>query len=164
MLDDMVLFFTVWINFCSAFWAHPMYVSMTNMDIDSQKGDVVLSIRIFIHDVETILHNKYNIHSWIGTSSEHSDSRRLLGEYIHERFSIAVNNGKKLDLQTDSITIVEESMWFYMKGTAQQTIRRVEIENRLLTDFFAKQKNLVIINNKIGRELNRKTPKIELSL
>ena len=160
----MVLFFTVWIHFCSSFWAHPMYVSMTNMDIDSQKGDIILSIRIFTDDLETILHNKYNVDGWIGTPKEHRDSRRLIKEYIHERFSIAVNNGKKLDLQTDSIAIVEGCMWFYMKSATQQPIRQLEIENRLLTDFFANQKNMVIINNKIGRELNRKTPKIELSL
>jgi len=134
------------------------------MDIDSQKGNVILSIRIFTDDLETILHNKYNVDGWIGTPKEHRDSRQLLREYIHERFSIAVNNGKKIDLQTDSISIVEDCMWFYMKGTVQQTIRQVEIDNRLLTDFFAKQKNLMIINNKIGRELNRKTHKIELSL
>ena len=157
----MVLFL---INFCSIFFLHPMYVSITNMDIDSQKGNVILSIRIFTDDLETILHNKYNVDGWIGTPKEHRDSRQLLREYIHERFSIAVNNGKKIDLQTDSISIVEDCMWFYMKGTVQQTIRQVEIDNRLLTDFFAKQKNLMIINNKIGRELNRKTHKIELSL
>ena len=160
----MVLFFTVWIHFCSSFWAHPFYVSFTNIDLDAQKGNVFLSIRIFTDGLETILHNKYNVDGWIGTPKEHRDSRRLLREYIHERFSIAVNNGKKLDLQTDSISIVEDCMWFYMKSATQQTIRQLEIENRLLTDFFANQKNMVIINNKIGRELNRKNPKIELSL
>ena len=163
----MALLFTVWINFCGSFLAHPVYVSMTNMDIDSQKGDIVLSIRIFTDDLETILHNKYNVHSWIGTPNEHRDSRRLLGEYIHERFSVAVNNGKKLDLQTDSITIADDCMWFYMKGTAQQTIRHVEIDNRLLTDFFSSQTNLVIIGTgrkENGYKLNRKTHKIELSL
>jgi len=189
MLDDMVLFFTIWINFCSIFLAHPVFFSMTNMDIDSQKGDIVLSIRIFTDDLETILHNRYNVDGWIGTPKEHRDSRRLLSEYIHERFSVAVNKGKKLDLQTDSITIVEDSMWFYMKSAAQQTIRHVEIDNRLLTDFFSNQTNLVIISanqnetglmhrikywftgvskdvdsKEYGYKLNRKIHKIELSL
>ena len=164
----MVLFFTVWVNvWCGFFAHHPMYVSMTNMDIDGQKGNIVLSIRIFTDDLETILHNRYNVEGWIGTPIEHRDSRRLLREYIHERFSVAVNNGIKLDLQTDSITIVEDSMLFYMKGAAQQIIRQVEIDNRLLTDFFSSQTNLVIISDnrkENGYKLNRKTHKIELSL
>ena len=160
----MVLFL---INFCSIFLAHPTYISITNMDIDPQKSSIVFSIRLFTHELETVLHNKYNVDGWIGTSNEHSDSRRLLKEYVNERFSIAVNDGEKICLTTDSTAIVEESMWFFMKGKANQLIRRVEIDNRLLTDFFSNQTNLVIINNgkrDFGYKLNRKTHKIEISL
>ena len=162
----MFLFFTVWLNFCSIF-VHPLYVSITNMDIDARKGSVVLSISIFTDDLETILHNKYNVDGWIGTPGEHRDGRRLIREYVNERFSIVVNNDEKLDLATDSMTIVEDAMWFYMKGTSKKTIRRMEIDNRLLTDFFSRQTNLVIINtgrDEIGRKLDRKNHKIELSL
>jgi len=128
----MVLFLTVWFNFCSIFSAHhhPLYVSMTNMDIDAQKGSITLSLRIFTDDLETILHNKYDVDGWIGTPKEHRDSRRLLLEYLDERFSITVNNGEKINLVTDSITIADDVMWFYMKGTAQKKLNRIEIDNR----------------------------------
>jgi hypothetical protein len=137
------------------------------MDIDVQKGCITLSIRIFSEDLETILHNKYNVDGWIGTPNEHRDGRRLLREYVDERFSIAVNGGEKLVLATDSMAIIEDAMWFYMKGTANKVIRNVEINNSLLTDFFAKQTNLVIVGigrNEKGYKLDRKTRKIELSL
>jgi len=137
------------------------------MDIDAQGRSVVLTIKMFTDDLETILHNKYNIHSWIGTQAEHRDSRRRLEEYVNERFSIVVNSGEKLVLVTDSICLIEDSMWFHMKGAAKQTIRRMEIDNRLLTDFFERQNNLVLINTgrkDIGHKLDRKKFKIELSL
>jgi len=137
------------------------------MDVDAQRRSIVLTISIFTDDLETVLHNKYNIDGWIGTPSEHRDSRRRLGEYVNERFSIVVNGSEKIDLVTDSMTIIEDCMWFYIKGIAKQTIRRMEIDNRLLTDFFEKQNNLVIINtgkNEIGRRLDRKKFKFELSL
>ena len=155
------------ICFCNIFWVHPSYVSVTNMDIDAPKGNIVLSIRIFTDDLETILHNKYNVDGWIGTPNEHRNSRRLLKEYIQERFSVAVNNGEKLDLQTDSIAIADDCMWFYIKGISPKIIRQLEIDNRLLTDFFASQTNLVIIHHgrkDIGYKLNKKSHKIELSL
>jgi len=168
----MVLFFTVWLNICSLFFAHPAYTSITDMDVDAQRGIVVFNIRIFVDDLETILHNKYDVDGWIGTPKEHRDSRRLLKEYVNERFSITVNNGEKLDLVTDSMTISNEEepmMWFYMKGAANQSIRSIEVENRLLTDFFANQKNLVIISTgrnerEKGYDLNRRNYKFELSL
>jgi hypothetical protein len=137
------------------------------MDIDAQKGSVSLSISIFTEDLETILHNKYNIDGWIGTSGEHRDSRKMLGEYVNERFSIAVNNGEKINLTTDSTTIVEDAMWFYMRGASQQPIKNIEIDNRLLTDFFSKQTNLLIINTgkkETGHKLDRKSFKVALSL
>ena len=150
----MLLFLTVWLNFCSAFFAHPLYVSYTNVDIDAQERSIVLSIRIFTDDLETILHSKYNIDGWIGTPAEHRDSRRRLEEYVNERFSIVVNGGEKMTLLTDSLTIVEDSMWFHMKGVAKQTIRRMEIENRLLTDFFSTGINnhqIILFFKKIGQ-------------
>jgi len=137
------------------------------MDIDAQGKSIMLTIRLFTDDLETMLHNKYNIDGWIGTSAEHSDSRKRLEEYVNERFSIAVNDGEKIVLVTDSMTIVEDSMWFYIKGVAKQAIRRIEVNNRLLTDFFEKQNNLVIINtgkNETGRILDRNNYKFELSL
>jgi hypothetical protein len=166
VLKNMFLFLAVWINLCSAF-AHPLYVSVTNMDIDTHNGRIALSIRIFTEDLETVLHNKYNVDGWLGTDSEHRDGRRLLGEYVNERFSVAINGGEKLNLTTDSITVEEDAMWFYMRGSAGRTVTRVEIDNRLLTDFFSKQNNLVIISTgstEGGHKLDRKNHKIDISL
>ena len=165
----MFLFLTIWLHFCSIF-VHPVYVSITNMDIDVKKGDIAMEVRLFTDELEMVLHNKYNINGWLGTPNEHSDGRRLLCEYVHERFSITVNSGEKIELVTDSMIFRKDEeaiMCFYIKGIAKQSIRRIEIDNRLLTDFFAKQNNLVIINtgrDEIGRKLDRKNHKIELSL
>jgi len=144
-----------------------MYFSVTNMDIDAQGRSIMFTIKMFTDDLETILHNKYNIDGWIGTPAEHRDSRRRLEEYVNERFSLVVNSGERIALLTDSMAIVEDSMWFHMKGVAKQTIRRMEIENRLLTDFFEKQNNLIIVSiggkEKKWDKLDRKKYKIELS-
>lgn len=162
----MFLFLAVWMNFGSMS-AHPLYVSITNMDIDAPVGRVTLSIRIFTDDLETILHNKYYVDGWIGTSNEHRDGRRLLKAYLDERFSIAVNDGDPLVLATDSMVIREDAMWFYLNGAANAAIRKVTIINRLLTDFFAKQTNLVIVGtgrSEKGYKTDRKNGRIELSL
>ncbi len=160
------LFFTFWINLCGIF-LHPLYVSVVNMDVNASDKHIVMSVKIFTDDLETVLHNKYGIEGWIGTPNEHGDGRRLVREYVNERFSITVNRNEKLALSTDSIAIVEDATWFYMKGISSQPIRFVEIDNRLLTDFFSKQTNLVIIGTggeEKGYKLDRKKHKIELSL
>ena len=165
----MFLFLAVWLNFCGTF-VHPWYISITNMDVDEQKGDIVLRINLFVDELEVVLHNKYNIDGWLGTAAEHSDSRRLLMEYVNERLSVTVNNGEKIELVTDSITFNKEEeamLYFYMRGIAKQAIRRIEVDNRLLTEFFSNQTNLVYIDVRRGLKaykLNRNKHKIELSL
>ena len=175
----MFLFLTVWISIgsiinCqlstlnSQLYSHPVYVSTTTMDIDAQKRNIDIFIRIFTDDLEIILHHKYDVDGWLGTPAEHSDSRRLLKEYVNERFSIAVNNGEKIVLSTDSISIDNDMMCFFMKGVSKQTIKQIEVNNRLLTDFFEKQSNLVLIGitgqGDKGYILNRKNSTIMLSL
>jgi len=183
----MLLFFALWINIFSVFnsqlsivntqlttlspsglSAHPQLVSITTMDIDSQNKNIKLYIRICIEELEIILHHKYNIDGWIGTSAEHRDSRKLLEEYVNERFTISVNNDEKMLLTTDSIAIDDVMMCFYMRGAAKQTIIQIEVNNRLLTDFFEKQMNLVLIGiagrTDQGYVLNRQNSTIMLSL
>lgn len=162
----MTLFFAFWINFCSVSF-HPLYVSITNLDVDAQEKSIAGSLRIFTEDLETVLHNKYSVHAWLGTSSEHAEGRRLLVEYVNERFSISVNRNEKLNVSVDSMKIIEDAMWFYIKAVSSQPIHFVEIENRILTDFFERQTNLVIIGiegKEKGFKLDRKKHKIELSL
>jgi len=159
----MALFLTIWLSIFS----HPHHVTVTNMDIDAEKGSIAMSIKIFTYDLETVLHNKYNVDGWIGMSNEHPNARQLMKEYVNERFSVSVNNGAKIELVTDSLTIVADAVFFHMKGEVNETISRVVVDNRLLIEFFSAQNNLVIINNgtrDFAYSLNRRNHNIELSL
>jgi hypothetical protein len=160
----MACFLTLWIN-CYTVLAHPVYVSVANMDIDAQGKCVTVSLKVFVGDMETVLHNKYGIDGWIGTPQEHRDSKRLIGEYLGERFTMKVNRYEEIGWQTDSMVINEEALWIYMKGLSTKPIRQAVISNRLLTDFFQTQTNLLIIHTdgrEEGYKLDRKKYQIEL--
>ncbi|MDR3094451.1 MAG: hypothetical protein LBU62_07440 [Bacteroidales bacterium] len=162
----MTLFLAVWLNVCSALF-HPVYVSVCNVDIDASRSVVTLSLKVFTDDMETMLHNKYNINGWIGTPKEHRNSRRLIGEYIAERLSVEVNRRNRLVLQTDSMIVSEGALWIYMTGKSAGAIQHIAVENRVLTDFFRQQTNLVIIGigkREEGYSLNRNNCKLELAL
>ncbi len=156
--------------YCVSFfglWLHPVYVSVTNIDVNVPEKQIILSLKIFTDDLETMLHNKYDIAGWIGTKQEHPNSRKLIEAYVAERFTIEINHNEKLNLSTDSISIHEDALWLYMKGISSRPIRYVTIDNRILTDFFRSQTNLVIINtgrDEKGYKLDRDKHKIELSL
>ena len=162
----MTLFVAVWMNVCSVLF-HPLYVSVCNVDIDASHLLVTLSLKVFTDDVETVLHNKYSIDGWVGTPKEHRDSRRLISEYLGERLNVEVNRRNRLVLQTDSMIVNEDALWIYMTGKSADTIRHLAVENRVLTDFFRRQTNLVIIGigkREEGYSLNRNNFKLELTL
>ncbi|MDR1667327.1 MAG: hypothetical protein LBS03_06520 [Bacteroidales bacterium] len=161
----MTLIAAFWFH-CSVLF-HPVYVSVANMDIDASGEGIALSLKVFADDMETVLHNKYNIDGWIGAPQEHRDSRRLIGEYLSERLVIEANRKERVLMHIDSMSIHEEALWIYMKGKSGETIRHLTIENRVLTDFFRQQTNLVIIGTgkkEEGYSLNRNHYKIEVSL
>lgn len=162
----MTLLFVFWINFCSLFF-HPVYVSVMNMDIEASEKKISMSLRVFTDDMETVLHNRYGIDGWIGTSGEHRNSRDLINEYVLEHVAVTVNRRERLNLSTDSMVLHGDALWIYMRGNPSETIRHIEIDNSVLTDFFNTQTNLVIINTgreEKGYKLNNRKRKIELSL
>ena len=145
---------------------HHLHISVTDMKVDAQKGTVEMSIRMYAVDLETMLHNKYNIHERL---EEPSRFRAMLEEYVNERFSIVVNNDERVGLVVDSITMVEEMVWFHIRGAAKRPIEHIEINNRLLTEYFSSQSNLMIIsatNNERDRtfRLDRRNFKVEFAL
>jgi hypothetical protein len=161
----MALLAAFWLH-CSVLF-HPVYVSVANMDIDASGGGIALSLKVFTDDMETVLHNKYHIDGWIGTPREHRDSRRLIGEYLAERLTIETNRKEKILMRIDSMSVREEALWIYMNGKSGETIRHLTVENKVLTDFFRQQTNLVIIGTgrkEEGYSLNRNHYKIDVSL
>jgi hypothetical protein len=145
---------------------HPVYVSVCNVDVDVSRSALSLSLKVFTDDMETVLHNKYNIDGWIGTPKEHRNSRLLIGEYLGERLNVEVNR-RRLVLQTDSMMVHDDALWIYMSGKSENVIRHLAVENRVLTDFFRQQTNLVIIGigkREEGYSLNRNNFKLELTL
>ncbi|MDR1672284.1 MAG: hypothetical protein LBS09_02290 [Bacteroidales bacterium] len=126
-----------------------------------------MSLRMFADDAETVLHNKYGIDGWIGVQGEHRDARRLLCAYLDEKLTVEANHREKVVLTVDSIVVHEEALWVYMQGRTEDIIRHVTVQQRVLTDFFRTQSNLVIISTgkkEEGYKLDKGKDKIELTI
>jgi hypothetical protein len=137
------------------------------MDIDAAENRIALSLKVFADDMETMLHNKYGIHGGIGTDREHRDAKRLLMEYLGERLTIEINHREKMTLRMDSMAIHEEAIWLYMQGKSSATMQYVTVHNRVLTDFFRTQSNLVMVSTgrkEEGYKLDKEKDKIELTI
>lgn len=129
--------------------AHEILMSMANMDIS--QTSIKTTVRIYADELETVLHNKYNIHGWLGTPYEHDDARKLLAQYIQEAFTFAAN-GKQIPIQITKTELQDDSMLFTFSAKIPKNTTQLTIKNRILVDFYSKQKNMLIINHKNAQQ------------
>lgn len=149
--------------------AHPLRLSISQIEYSSDTAQMTVSLRLFLTDVnEALVFDPDNDELRLGREDETPNAEALLIAYLNEFFYLKINE--------DEIPIVVESK--NIGGTGQDTVlellmeysvtpplRSLEIKNALFTDLFFDQTNVVYIHrDDMSRSLmlNKKTPTFSL--
>ncbi|MEX0987183.1 MAG: DUF6702 family protein [Bacteroidales bacterium] len=123
---------------------HPVHVSVVNITMNGP----LLQIRIntFVDDWETAYFH------YFGKQVQLKESDMLQSDwfntYLHESFGIStVHGGEKMKLEKDTIYFEDLSMTIEMHATLKDKPKSLYIYNRILTDIFADQTNLLIFSS-----------------
>ena len=122
---------------------HPIHLSVINMEIDDDTGKLEYSVRLFQEDLSTLLSVLYHeaLHK-----NQQLDSNAI-SEYITQNFTISDKNKKY-----QPILIKEEGndleYWLYYEIQLNEFPKELVIENKILVNIYADQKNLVIFSYK----------------
>ncbi len=133
---------------------HAFHISKCQIEYNLQEKALQMSMHIFIDDLEEALRNQGSGKLFIGTEKESDHADEYLLQYLHNHFHLKVNEqivayefvGKETseDLQ---------AIWCYLEITNIESVKSVTVENSLLMEVFADQKNIIHImmpNNKQG--------------
>lgn len=127
---------------------HPFYVSVCQVDHNTQTRALEISMKIFTNDLEATLKAKTGKVLNLGTDKEISDADDLLGVYLNEHFSVKINGVlsryKFLGKETDM-----DVTWCYMEVVEVNSVNSIEVTNDILTEQFETQTNL--INIQVGK-------------
>ena len=146
-------------------WAHPLRLSISQIEYASDTAEITVSLRLFLTDVnEALVFDPENDQLRLGREDETPNAEPLLIAYLNEFFYLKINE--------DEVPIVVDSK--NIGGTGQDTVlelsikhsvtpplRSLEIKNAVFTDLFFDQTNVVYIHrDDTSRSLmlNKKTP------
>ncbi len=128
-------------------FAHPVHVSVTNIEYEQERESFIISFKIYTDDFERIIFNKYGIHLRLGNEDELKDQQIYIDRYISESFQFVVNRNKRLNPEFEGKRMNEEAVWLYYRFGCKQKVRSVSITNSILMDLFNDQTNLVIFKS-----------------
>jgi len=151
----MRLLFLIFLTGLSTFAiAHPMHISLTNIDINN--SSINIQIRIDEHDFTHYL-NKKNKTVYDNTAYlTNNEAIKIINEYIINKLKISINNSP-IDLENLEIQLSESNIYISYASKFASPLKTIQIINKLLLDNSSNQKNLVILkfnNLEQGIEFN----------
>jgi len=145
--------------------AHPLRLSLCEVELDQKRKKITVNLKLFLTDVnEAIVFDPNSTELAFCQPNESEKAEKLLLDYLNRFFYIKANN-KRLSLKIKSKKLGGEgentALWVYFEMDQQSTLSSLEIKNAVFTDLFFDQNNIVYVHVK-GKSksmmLNKKTP------
>lgn len=139
------LFFCI--TLCSAFTLHKFYVSITEVEFNSDSKRMEVSIKLIGHDLEKALKIAGIPNLNLGTANEHSKANSYLLKYINKKFSV-LNNNKAVKFTFVGKEVTQDDfVYCYLKSEPITAIHSLTFNNSLLTEVFDDQANILYYKN-----------------
>ena len=123
-------------------FAHPFYVSMTEIIFNEKEKSLQISVRIFTDDLEKALVKDCNCKIDLLDAEKHKAMEPILFKYLQKVLKISPNK-KAESFQFVGFEKEEESIWTYLEIKNQTGIKDLFVENKILHQTKKKQTNLV---------------------
>jgi hypothetical protein len=140
--------------------AHPIHVTVTNMDFQSDSNRIDYSIRLYYDDFQSLINYKYQ------TTLDFQNRNRLTSteqnailDYISQSFQIIVNKNDILAADFLGWKLENQSVWLFFCTNISGRMKEIGIRNMLLLDLFNDQSNLIILQHRgieKGLEFNKR--------
>ena len=155
----------VLLGHCTSAYAHPLRLSLSEIEYDSDQQLITISLRLFLMDVrEALIFDPQSTELAFTLPNESPAAERLLLNYVNRLFYVKANGGK-IELQIKRKRLSGEgdntALGVLFEHRQEQPLISLEIKNAVFTDLFFDQNNIVYVHvNGDSRSfmLNKKTP------
>ncbi|MEM9894953.1 MAG: DUF6702 family protein [Bacteroidota bacterium] len=144
--------------------AHPLRLSLCEIEYSSGKQLLTINLKLFLMDVnEALVFDPNSNELAFCEPNESADADRLLLEYLNAFFYVTAND-KRLQLQIKNKKLNGEgdnvALGVFFEYNQSEKLRSLEIKNAVFTDLFFDQSNVVYIHadgDSKSLMLNKKT-------
>ncbi len=126
---------------------HAFHISKTDMVFNPKEKSVQITMHIFIDDLEQGLEKQGQKSLFVGTDKEKKEANTYICQYLFSHLSIKVNNKDVIyEILGKETTNDRQALYIYMEIKNVKELRNIFVENKVLTEVFTDQKNIVQIN------------------
>ncbi|MDA0314140.1 MAG: hypothetical protein O2829_04840 [Bacteroidetes bacterium] len=133
-------------------FAHPFYISLTELRYNPTSKKMEVAQKIFWDDLEVALSKKAGSKVDFLNPKDKAKLETQVKPYLLGHTQVWVN-GKLVPLTYVGYEVEEDAAWFYLESTATPIPKTVEVQNTLLIQEFDGQQNIVHVY------VNSKSPK-----
>jgi hypothetical protein len=128
----------------SGFTLHEFYVSLCRIDHNPETRALEITMKIFTDDLEYGITGSKDFYG-LGTRKEPVGTDSLIFSYILENFEIVLDR-KVAELIYIGKEVELDVTWIYIEIENVPELEEIEITNRMLTELFYDQVNIINVN------------------
>jgi hypothetical protein len=127
--------------------AHVFHISKTDMTFQPKDKALQITMHIFIDDLEAALEKQGYKSLFVGSEREKQESNSLIFNYLKNNFIIKLNN-KNVNCEWigKETTPDKQALWVYLEVKNIKDIKQIYVENKVLTELYDDQKNIIQVN------------------
>ena len=128
--------------------AHDYHVSKTNVRYVADRAQVQVEMHVFVDDLEEALRDAGAPRLDLGSDTEAAESGRYLTAYLEKHFKLTLNE-EALATYLVGYELEDDmhGLWIYLAADEVAPPETMGVENSVLTEYFADQKNIVKLFN-----------------
>ncbi len=142
---------------------HPFFVSVTEIQHNSQTKTLEISCKIFTDDFEKTLRQNYKTHVDLLNAKDKAAMDTLISRYIKQHLQI-ITDGVLLNLKYVGFENDQEAVWCYFQVENVAKVKTIDINNNLLFEYKKQQTNLLHVTvNGITKSTRLNNPECKVS-
>jgi hypothetical protein len=128
---------------------HPFYISVTEINLNTADKTLEVSCKMFADDLEQTIEKIDHTQLDISSDKDKSKFDNYIPTYVKNHLSISID-GKAGNLSYIGFEKDKESAYCYFEVENISSLKKIDINNRLLYDFTSDQVNIihVMVNGK----------------
>ncbi len=134
---------------------HPLFVSVTEIELNSKDKTLEISCKIFTDDFEKTLRQNYKTTVDLLKPKDKNAMNKLVSDYVQKHLQLTVD-GKKAALQFLGFEQQEEGIVSFYQVNNISAVKKINISNNILYDY--KKEQIGIIH--VTVDGNRKSTKL----
>jgi hypothetical protein len=128
--------------FCGFRAAHPLYISVTEINQNAKDKILEVSCKVFTNDLETVLEKMSGSRVDLSAASEKAATDKLIDAYVEKHLRLKVD-GRPVVLHFVGSEKENDGTWSYFQVNDVSAVKKIEAVDDLLYDSFNQQINIL---------------------